>query len=433
MKRTAYVAAATALCAFFSRTSLGAEQVRVLPERTDNAALDYLLAAAELESPANEAEVAARKFIDEELFKLPAKVLETKPAVVALLDREEEMLTKSLHWGAEKPGCQFDVDWAQGPNVLLPHLAVIRPMARHACGVAMLQEINGKPEQAAQIYCDVAQLGAHLCETPEMIGGLVGMQIQNLAFSRMEGFLAAEPRQEAIRRLATGLSRLPQRAFPLDRCLLAESEVFGDWILKNPDSLHNVPGFEVLEPGALRLETVLAGARYYQEQLSRLAKIANGPYYEHGAALKLEMDNLLNNKIDVRKEEDRIRVILMVLLPPIIHLPAEITRNEARLGMMRLLAAAALCKAETNKSPDNLSGLARYFPGGMPRDPFTGSDFIYTLNEGLPRIECNPPEDIRKGESSNGKDPFSFDLGRRRKQDLEALRKSQEKPSVQEK
>ena len=97
--------------------------------------------------------------------------------------------------------------------------------------------------------------------------------------------------------------------------------------------------------------------------------------------------------------------------------------------MLRIMVAAVMHKAEKGAYPDTLEKLAGYFPAGAPKDPFTGKDFLYRLKDGLPAIECNPPESGWPAEWYKSEMSL-LDLGRRRQKDAEALKKFLEKPAA---
>ena len=61
------------------------------------------------------------------------------------------------------------------------------------------------------------------------------------------------------------------------------------------------------------------------------------------------------------------------------------------------MVAAALHEAETGQYPTSLETLRGYFPQGLPKDPFTESDFDYKIEEGSPVVSAHPPEDVRQG------------------------------------
>jgi hypothetical protein len=64
--------------------------------------------------------------------------------------------------------------------------------------------------------------------------------------------------------------------------------------------------------------------------------------------------------------------------------------------MSKILLAAALHEAETGQYPTSLETLRAYFPQGLPKDPFTESDFEYKVEDGSPVVAAHPPEDVRR-------------------------------------
>jgi hypothetical protein len=75
-----------------------------------------------------------------------------------------------------------------------------------------------------------------------------------------------------------------------------------------------------------------------------------------------------------------------------------------------------------------LEKLAGRFPKGLPKDPFSGKDFIYHLKEGLPAVECSAPEPVRAETAVLGQWNY-LDLGRRRQKDAAALKEFLAKPA----
>jgi hypothetical protein len=77
-------------------------------------------------------------------------------------------------------------------------------------------------------------------------------------------------------------------------------------------------------------------------------------------------------------------------------LHASFAVSNARMAMSKILLAAALHEAETRQYPTSLETLREYFPQGLPKDPFTESDFEYKVEAGLPVVAAHPPEDVRR-------------------------------------
>ena len=163
MRRFFSAACATVLGALIAMPVHAADEKSVLPQRPDNAALDYLVAAAQIQTAEDEAGIKALDFIEEDLQRLPPAALKARPDAVEILLREGVVI-RHIHVGAGKPTCQFDVDWTEGPEAFTSHLAPMRRLAEHANAVAKYQEFTGHPEEAAAIYADVAQMCAHIAK-----------------------------------------------------------------------------------------------------------------------------------------------------------------------------------------------------------------------------------------------------------------------------
>jgi len=398
----------------------GGEEERILPARPDNAAINYLLAAARLERPKSEGEVKGIEFVEGDFQKLPPAALRQTPGTDLFLEREADELGPmfNMHVGAGKPLCRFDVEWEAGPNAVLPHLGVMRNLARHAIAVAKYHEFSGQPEKAAVIYADLTRMAAHMAEEPMFISGLVAVAVNGMNVHAAEGFLAANPPPEAIRQLRAGLARVPDRSFPIDRWLLVDGKIFGDWFEKHPEGYEGL----TLKDRANKEELL----REYRENVRKLADLAREPYFKSGEAVNAmwarTWEHITETVDDPAKDNPLMREVFL----PLEGAQLRCSLGEAYLRMLRILVAAALYKTETGAYPDTLDKLDKYFSNGLPKDPFTGKSFIYRLKEGLPRIESDAPQAARSAKLYKAEWAL-LDLGLRRQKDAEALKAFQEK------
>lgn len=78
-------ACATVLGALIAMPVQGADENSVLPPRPENAAINYLLAAAQLERAKTEEDFKAIQFIEDALPKLPPAALKARPDAVKIL------------------------------------------------------------------------------------------------------------------------------------------------------------------------------------------------------------------------------------------------------------------------------------------------------------------------------------------------------------
>ena len=404
-----------------------------LPPRPDNAALNYLAAMALMRTAVKPEEIEAIRFIDDIYRKLPPASIEGHDVAIAILkhDLRPGGTAWMVHEGATKPRCAFDVDWEKGPGILLPHLALMRNLTRRCLAAAEYCRYTNNDVRAAEILADVASLGAHLGEDPVLIGGLVGVSVQKTAVDGIEGLLAGEPEAEALKQLHAALAALPPRPFRTEIYFRSEAAIYGDWLLKHPESIRDLVAAPKDLLGKLTAASITARlpamVREYQDAMLRMAEAATGPYYQSGARLDAEMKALRVRVEASRKDPLTGNSLLPVLLPALERIHGQFALAEAQLGMVRILCAAGLDRARDGAWPPALAALRRHFPEGLPKDPFTGKDFGYALAGGLPRVACEGKIAIPKGRP----DLFSLDLGRRRQRDAESAKRTADRNRAQ--
>ncbi len=430
------------------KNPVAAEEKFVLPPRPDNAAIYYLLAAAMMKRPASVEDLKTLDLIREKLpYKqalrdLPPEVLADLPEVVKFLGASPAQRW-GLREGALKPTCHFDLDWSDGPGRLMQHLSVMSSLAHRAVAIGLCEEFKGNPSSVAEIYTDVIRMGAHLGEDPDLISGIVSMLISSIGVGSVEGLLARDPPREAVETVMTGLRRVPRRPFPLDIWLSGRAECSVDWFIAHPEGLRNLrpdgtwPAAE-RERMAATLAAALADREWALAALTEcknvhidIARAAKGPYYVSAPRVQGLLEQVERRIEEGRKDPTKANIIFTVFtlqfVPNLDDFHQRVARAESRLDMLRVLTAACMYKAERGTYPPDLEAIAKYLPDGLPKDPFTGKDFIYTLNADLPRIECVPPEGAAEALMPNrvSADPyhsFALDLHRRRREDAAALK-----------
>jgi hypothetical protein len=70
-------------------------------------------------------------------------------------------------------------------------------------------------------------------------------------------------------------------------------------------------------------------------------------------------------------------ILTKELLPSLPRTYLSEARYEARIGLAQLVLALKIYKAEKGKYPDALADLAPEIISELPKDPFTGKDFVY--------------------------------------------------------
>ncbi|MHC4201898.1 MAG: hypothetical protein ACYSU0_18065, partial [Planctomycetota bacterium] len=315
--------------------------------------------------------------------------------------------------------CSFKLDWRKGAAMLLPHLAKLRDLARRAVCYAKLLELDRKPREAARVYLDIMRMGVHLDEDPALIHALVGIGCELIVTQAIEGLLSRGVDVETARLLLDGLRALPEPPFDAARAIECERIYFGGWarkqllkeaeggrerILKmfeamnifdgmlkrsglgdgpDPHKLWKIPD----DPEEIKR---LASEAFdvYDRQMKLLAAAMKGPCHE---ALP-RVERIARTQESYWKAETKeghfAAAYVGMLTPAMSAFFVRVARVEAHLRGLEILAAASLAKVETGKYPDKLYDLARHFPRGLPKDPFTGANFSYWLPDGLPAVAC---------------------------------------------
>jgi len=401
-----------------------------LPPPPDNAAINYCLAMALQPRPYDAAGLEAEEFIDSEFAKLPPEALADWPDVQKFLQEYfgPGDTLGALHRGAQKSRCAFDVDYSDGPVTPLLHLPEILHLARRCVAAAKFAEFNGDPNEAAQIYADLMRMGQHVGQDPIMIGGAVGDSTQREVSEEIEGLLSREPPPEAARTLFATLQDIEPRPFDLSAYLHAEAESCGNWLAQLPLeefltlSDHFKQYFEAL-PDDQRKEKLAQWIDEYRAIMHSVAEIVKEPYYNSAPKVRKEEAQVEKLSEDFLRNPKTGNPLVSFWISPLETSARCFAQAEARLGMTKLACAAVLHYHEKGKYPESMDDLAEYFPDGLPKDPFTGENYTYTLVEGWPRVEFDAYEELRQ---QNDDSLYSIDLSRRRKQDAEALAKFRE-------
>jgi len=395
------------------------------PARIGNAAIHYWCAAAFMKRATNDQEEKLLDYI-EQWNGLPPKVfLENRDAMNFLeqeLWRGEAM--DMLHIGAACTQCDFDVAATDG--MAIPEMKPLRDLGRRACAVATMLEAQEQLEHAAQVRADALQFSLHLCQCNALLCAYGGAAALQGSLGGMNDFMARKPGKEPIRVLMVRLITMPSRPLSFSACMADEAkreplilklekrftDADLDEALQVTDSepLGRALLFKFLPELGANRKTLIAQLRDFKpderavaygkwadqvgEELSELAKAGEGSFAETRPRVKARIEHMkaLAKPATGRTYPENPLMGTFVYAESSY---AGFTVGNTRLAMSKILVAAALYEAETGEYPTALEALHSYFPQGLPKDPFTESDFEYKLEEGLPVVAAHPPEDVR--------------------------------------
>lgn len=251
-----------------------------------------------------------------------------------------------LHRARSVTPCDWQLDLAAGPELLLPHLQKARELSRVALLQARMRFAAGETEAAISDVLDVFKLGRDCGCQPILIAFLVNVAIEKTAAEVLAAHLPLL-KPDQLDQLATSLRQLPETS-TVASCIQWEERLFGDWLervivgksklLNDPNdggkllaAISKEAGIEVaLKPntddpeakrkaellGTLTVADVRESLKRLRADYLELAAIATLPFAEQAPRLKTLEEGLNESKM-LKKREDAHRYFSTLLLPAV--------------------------------------------------------------------------------------------------------------------
>ena len=211
-------------CQFASADDAVATQTGQRP--VTNAALIYWQAFAVMPTLTDEERMAFEAAVKDYRSKVT-------PDLTPVASRFQNAL-KEMHRGTKATNCDWDLDYNEGPHLLLPHLQKARELARAAILRARLRFVTGEVDAAVDDVLATLILGRHCGRNPIVIGVLVNIAIEKVAIDVLAEHLPMlSPRQ--LDGVTNALASLPPMA-SLAECMKTEGESFCGWIERTLDA-----------------------------------------------------------------------------------------------------------------------------------------------------------------------------------------------------
>jgi len=400
----------------------------------DNAALHYWKSSALLTTPRSVDDLAVLTFIEQELPKLPPSAFNTRTAEAQWLLRDKPAMDMLVR-GASKGACDFGVFGDRFPAVDLTHLPAMSHLTRRALQAAKALEYLDNRDGSTAIYVSLLKLAQHLDQDQTIGSALVSAEIVQAVMLELEGYLARTPPSIAVAPLARHLASIPTPMLHPGDYLRRETERYGAWLEQDPGGLEDrlarlyggatrMPAVEQLQAltPERRLERLRGWLDDYRRHMNNLAETLEKPHAIGYYALK-ESDDL---KVSLRDQPPgpETNPLLPLLLPTIVRTYERILLVEGHLGIMDVLGAAALYRADLKKWPASLQEVSTFVGRSFRRDPFTGQEIQYRLRSGYPAIGIRAPKWL--SELTDVTDHIGLaDRLKRDEERLEALRKQE--------
>lgn len=164
--------------------------------------------------------------------------LKSSPAPVAenlrpVLDRFDRAL-RELHRARGAAGCDWGLNYDDGPGMLLPHVQKARALGRAGSLRARLLFAENANDAAVADALAVTKMARDCGSDSLLVSLLVGIAIENTATDVLAAnLMKLTPSQ--LDALAAAFKTLP-KPVSLAECMQTESRVFGDWIERFVDA-----------------------------------------------------------------------------------------------------------------------------------------------------------------------------------------------------
>jgi hypothetical protein len=269
----------------------------------------------------------------------------------AVLDRSREV-RKLLHEAGDRPGCNFNLDYTQGPAMLMDHITGLIGSARLLALESLMSEGPAVTDTARALF----RLSEAVADEPVLVSQLVRSVCHEIAIDSRQREFEGEMSPDRLRSLVASLAPESVRK-GYEKTLLFELYSI---------TKHVLDGGGVQPPESPLTAHDLA---YFAETLSEYAGLVGRPYYE----VRDDLQRLQAARLDGAPAWAE---ITRQVMPAMARVSERQARAEATLGTAQVAAALRLFRDAQGAYPAALDELRGILPGS-PVDPFTGKPYLY--------------------------------------------------------
>jgi hypothetical protein len=294
---------------------------------------------------------------------------------------------------ARRPRAQYDLRYADGPNALLPHLAIHKSMAGKLRTRSAARVAAGDTAGAAEDIDTILRLAELTGEDPVLIGYLVRVAIQSIAFSafwdgtsqhawsdaqlaafqrRFEGLKQRDSLVQAFR----GERLFGKTTFELMREGKLDPDIFG---AMESDESGNSFGW-----GLVPRAWLLQNQAYHSRVMDQVVDALQRCDPERGIAAKgsiWETERVEQTVFDTANRRFHpYRIFTHLLLPGLAKVHAKADRSLTTSRLAITVAGLERHRLATGSYPKALDDLVPRFLVAVPLDPMDGQPLRYRLN-----------------------------------------------------
>jgi len=315
---------------------------------------------------------------------------EERSSIRRFLDNNEEgfyLLEKAITYKQ----CRFPIDYEQGLLAELSHLTNLRKCARLLALKSLWELGNGNSEEAVSTSLQMMSLVEALSTESFLLSQLVRVAISSIMVRSLQKIiLEDDSSRETLMSLMNILNTFQEEmksglklAFCGERCLFIA-------LFKSPEKyLTKEIGFDVplIKVKYFMDSRFMKGDELYGMRMyKRIIGLTEVPLHEAIKDSKELMSDFhkgtgkVIESLGVLKpwRMDELHIFSAMLLPSFEGAFEIWARHKAETEEVRIAAALEIYRMESSLYPKHLQDIPSQILSPMPKDPFTGEDFIYT-------------------------------------------------------
>ena len=140
--------------------------------------------------------------------------------------------------GAKCSTCVFNPDKKYLPTDFIPPYRRLREMARTLRAIGALQALDGKHQEALDLFKTIYRFGQHMGLEGPLISGMIGVAFQKMALGAMTDLRAMNPAETIIVDMKSFLKAAPRPPMNVPLLIQAEKNFFENgskWARENPE------------------------------------------------------------------------------------------------------------------------------------------------------------------------------------------------------
>jgi len=351
---------------------------------------------------------------------IPPAGMPTAQAVLYAFEGRRAVLDQITE-ATRRPRAQYDLRYADGPNALLPHLAIHKSMAGKLRTRSAARVAAGDTAGAAEDIDTILRLAELTGEDPTLIGYLVRVAIQSIAFSAFWDGTAqhawSDAQLAAFQQRFEGLKQRDSlvKAFRGERLfgkttfeLMREGRLDPDTLgAMESDESGNSFGW-----GLVPRAWLLQNQAYHSKVLDQVVGALQRCDPERGIAAKgsiWETERVEQTVFDTANRRFHpYRILTHMLLPSLAKVHAKADRSLTTSRLAITVAGLERHRLATGTYPKALDDLVPKWVPTVPLDPMDGQPLRYRLNADgtftLYSVGPNHADDNGVFESQQGQD-----------------------------